>query len=76
MKHIEIINKKIKEHESIINQVNQDLEKIKSELVVKDKSKQEQEIKFFLLKKVVLKDKMIFHEAALRVLKDLLEELN
>jgi len=74
MNHIDILNKKIKEHENIINQINTDLIKLKEELNLKDKNKQEQEIKFFLLKKVVLKDKMIFHEAALRTLKDLLEE--
>ena len=76
MKHIEIIKSKIKEHEDIINQVNKDLENLKQELSIKNKNSQEQEIKFFLLKKVILKDKMIFHEAALRTLKNLLEEFN
>lgn len=71
-----IIKTKVQEHENILNQIVSDLDKLTTEMQGLTKNTQnENKIKFFMVQKIILKDKAIFHKAAIQVLKDLEEEI-
>lgn len=66
----------MQEHENILSQIVSDLDKLTTEMQGLTKSNQnENKIKFFMIQKIILKDKAIFHKAAIQVLKDLEEEI-
>lgn len=72
----QIIKNKISEHESIVIQILKDLDKLSNEMQTLTRNSQnENKIKFFLTQKVILKDKAIFHKAAIETLRDLEKEI-
>lgn len=71
-----IIQNKIQEHENILKQIVSDLDKLTNDMQGLTKNAQnENKIKFFILQKIILKDKAIYHKAAIQVLSDLKEEI-
>lgn len=76
MEILKKITDKLIEHENIVNMLTEDLDKLSKEVYTLSKTTSNQsKLKLLLLNKVVLKDKMIFHKAAIEVLKDLKKEL-
>jgi len=72
----QIIKNKISEHENIVIQILKDLDNLSNEMQNLTKNAQnENKIKFFLMQKVILKDKVIFHKAAIETLQDLEKEI-
>jgi hypothetical protein len=72
----QIIKNKISEHENIVIQILKDLDKLSNEMQTLTRNSQnENKIKFFLMQKVILKDKAIFHKAAIETLRDLEKEI-
>jgi hypothetical protein len=72
----QIIKNKISEHENIVIQILKDLDNLSNEMQTLTKNAQnENKIKFFLTQKVILKDKVIFHKAAIETLRDLEKEI-
>lgn len=76
MEILKKITDKLIEHENIVNMLTEDLDKLSKEVYNLPKTTSNQsKLKLLLINKVVLKDKMIFHKAAVEVLKDLKKEL-
>ena len=66
----------MQEHENILKQIISDLDKLTNDMQGLTKNAQnENKIKFYILQKIILKDKAIYHKAAIQVLKDLEEEI-
>lgn len=73
----EIIKVKQKEHEDIIKQLTKDIEIVRKKLAEMIEAKAAKNVLFPQSNALmVLKDKAMFHKAAVLVYKDLLEEMN
>lgn len=73
----EIIKVKLAEHESIINQITKDIEIIRKKLAEMIQAKAAKNVLFPQSNALmVLKDKAMFHKAAILVYQDLLEEMS
>jgi hypothetical protein len=72
-----LIDKRVVEHEQVINLLLIDIEKIRKTVSeLKQDPTKKMEITLEAQKLMSLKDRMMFHKAAVLVLKDLQEELN
>ncbi len=71
-----IIKAKMKEHQTIVTQITADMDEVKKRLAkLKDLADGKKDLMVETVKLMALKDRMMFHKAAVLVLQDLEQEL-
>ena len=71
-----IVKTKIKEHQSIIEQIQVDVDKMRDKLgELKKQAVNQQQLMLESAKLLALKDRMMFHKAAMMALKDVENEI-
>lgn len=73
---LKVVKNKIKEHQQIIEQIQLDVDKMREKLTaLKEQAVNQQQLMLESAKLLTLKDRMLFHKAAVMTLKDIENEI-